>query len=58
MKGGYAAAALAAMASGANAINHRHAHELFANKRGDLAQTCGCTTIYTTVTGEPTRELP
>lgn len=50
---GFAAAALAAMATGATAINHRHAHQLF--KRGE-AEMCtpGCTTIYTTVTGEPT----
>lgn len=58
MKGGIAAAAIAAMATGANAINHRHAHELFAAKRGaEVEKTCGCTTIYTTITGEPTREL-
>jgi exo-beta-1,3-glucanase (GH17 family) len=55
MKGGIAAAAMAAMATGANAINHRHAHELFAAKRGaEVEKTCGCTTIYTTITGEPT----
>lgn len=51
MKGGFAVAAVAALASGASAINHRHGHELF-HKR---AETCGCTTIYTTITGEATR---
>lgn len=63
MKGGLAAAALAAMAGGANAIGHRHAHaharEIFAYKRGaEAGETCGCTTIYTTITGEPTRKCP
>ena len=55
MKGGIAAAALAAMASGANAINHLHAHELF--KKSYEVQQCSqkCTTIYTTITGEATR---
>lgn len=58
MKGAFAAAALAAMAGGANAINHRHAHELFAHKRGAevSASSCGCTTYYTTTTGEATRK--
>lgn len=50
MKGGLIAA-VAAMAGGATAnIHHRHAHDLFANKRGaDL-----CTTVWSTITGEPT----
>jgi exo-beta-1,3-glucanase (GH17 family) len=58
MKGGIAAAALAAMASGANAINHRHAHELF--KKSYEVQQCSqkCTTIYTTITGEATLVPP
>ena len=57
MKGGIAAAAIAAMATGANAINHRHAHEVFHNKRVvESGETCGCTTIWETITGEPTRK--
>jgi hypothetical protein len=46
------------MAGSANAINHRHAHELFAHKRGaEVApSSCGCTTYYTTTTGEATRK--
>lgn len=53
MKGGFAVAAVAAMAHGASAINHRHGHELF-HKKAEM-ESCGCTTIYTTITGEPTR---
>lgn len=57
MKGGIAVAAMAAMATGANAVNHRHAHEAFHHKRGPEAnETCGCTTIWETITGEPTRK--
>lgn len=57
MKGGIAIAAVAAMATGATAINHRHAHEMFHNKRvAETNQTCGCTTIWETITGEPTRK--
>jgi hypothetical protein len=57
MKGGIAAAAIAALATGANAINRRHAHEVFHNKRvAESDETCGCTTIWETITGEPTRK--
>ncbi|OLN81003.1 putative beta-glucosidase btgE [Colletotrichum chlorophyti] len=55
MKGSILAAAAAAV-GGVSAAHHRHAHgELF--KRGaDQASVCvpGCTTIYTTIYGEPT----
>lgn len=56
MKGGIAIAAVAAMASGASAVGHRHAHELF-HKRGGAEEVCKYTTIYETITGEPTRKL-
>lgn len=53
MKGGIVAA-VAAMAGGAAAnVHHRHAHDLFANKRG--SEQGVCTTVWTTITGEPTR---
>lgn len=59
MKGGFAAAAIAAMASGANAVAHRHAHahQLFAKHATNQTEVCvpGCTTIWTTIIGEPTR---
>lgn len=48
---GHFAAAVAVMAGGA-AANHRHAHELFA-KRGHQQDLC--TTVWSTITGEPTR---
>ncbi|KAH7326506.1 glycoside hydrolase superfamily [Stachybotrys elegans] len=55
---GTVAVAVAALAGGAAAhVGHRHGHELFARKRGQLLEeVCvpGCTTIYTTITGEPT----
>ena len=54
MKGGFAVAAVAALATGANAVSHRHAHGLFA-KRGHEVCVPSCTTIYTTITGEATR---
>lgn len=57
MKGTIAAAAVAAFAGAANAAHgHRHAHELFAAKRAQTGDVCvpGCTTIWSTVTGEPT----
>ncbi|KAL6906869.1 glycoside hydrolase family 17 protein [Trichoderma evansii] len=57
MKGTIAAAAVAAFAGAANASHgHRHAHELFAAKRAQTGEVCvpGCTTIWSTVTGEPT----
>ncbi|KAJ6445655.1 glycoside hydrolase family 17 [Purpureocillium lavendulum] len=56
-KGVFAAAALAAMAGGVSAAHHRHAHEaLFAKRGNDTAEVCvpGCTTIWKTITGEPT----
>lgn len=64
MKAGLFAVA-AAVASGVNAVNHagrRHAHQDFHLARNLLTTaaaepTCGCTTIYTTITGEPTRQL-
>ncbi|KAH7133530.1 glycoside hydrolase superfamily [Dactylonectria macrodidyma] len=54
MKGAIAAAAVAAMATGAQAAypHHRRAHDLF--KRGEEYCIPGCTTIWTTVYGEPT----
>lgn len=58
MKGVFAAAALAAMAGSVSAAHHRHAHEaLFAKRGNDTADVCvpGCTTIWKTITGEPTR---
>ena len=63
MKAGVLAIA-AAIASGVSAGNHhaarRHAHEAFHMERGLMMTapapnaTCGCTTIYTTITGEAT----
>ncbi|KAJ0341170.1 hypothetical protein COL922a_002624 [Colletotrichum nupharicola] len=55
MKGSIFAAAAAAIGGVSAASHHRHAHgELF--KRGAEASVCvpGCTTIYTTIHGEPT----
>ncbi|KAM0563928.1 hypothetical protein ACHAPJ_000136 [Fusarium lateritium] len=54
MKGGLAAAAVAAMATGAQAAypHHRRAHELF--RRGGEVCVPSCTTIWTTYYGEPT----
>ncbi|KAM0254816.1 hypothetical protein ACHAQJ_006415 [Trichoderma viride] len=57
MKGTFAAAAVAALAGAASASHgHRHAHELFAAKRHQTGDVCvpGCTTIWSTITGEPT----
>ena len=58
-------AAAAALAAGVSAQGHagrRHAHEAFRLARGlttgtglSPEATCGCTTIYTTITGEATR---
>ncbi|AEO54157.1 glycoside hydrolase family 17 protein [Thermothelomyces thermophilus ATCC 42464] len=58
MKAAVMAAAAAVLANGVSAARvhgHRHAHALF--KRGDTGEVCtpGCTTIYSTITGEPTR---
>lgn len=55
MKGGLAAAAVAAMATGAQAAypHHRRAHEMF--RRGGEVCVPTCTTIWTTYYGEPTR---
>lgn len=58
MKGGLAAAALAAMASGVAAAHHRHAHEaLFKKSLNGTNEVCTplCTTVWTTFYGEPTR---
>lgn len=58
MKGTFAAAAVAALTGAASASHaHRHAHELFAAKRFQTGEVCvpGCTTIWSTITGEPTR---
>jgi exo-beta-1,3-glucanase (GH17 family) len=54
MKGTVAAAAVAVLASGAQAAypHHRRAHDLF--KRGEESCVPGCTTIWTTIYGEPT----
>ncbi|KAG5971650.1 hypothetical protein E4U55_001154 [Claviceps digitariae] len=57
MKGGLAAVALAAMASGVAAAHHRHAHEaLFKKHANETGATCTptCTTIYHTYLGPPT----
>ncbi|KAH6604674.1 glycoside hydrolase family 17 [Trichoderma cornu-damae] len=57
MKGAFAAAAVAALTGAASASRgHRHAHELFAVKRQQTGDVCvpGCTTIWSTITGEPT----
>ncbi len=67
MKAGVIAVA-AALATGVSAGKHhiarRHAHEAFHLERGlnlttatPPEPTCGCTTIYTTITGEGTRML-
>ncbi|KAF4454366.1 hypothetical protein F53441_3123 [Fusarium austroafricanum] len=54
MKGGLAAAAVAALATGAQAAypHHRRAHEMF--RRGGEVCVPTCTTIWTTYYGEPT----
>ncbi|KAH0498343.1 hypothetical protein TgHK011_005599 [Trichoderma gracile] len=57
MKGTFAAAAVAALTGAASASHaHRHAHELFAAKRFQTGEVCvpGCTTVWSTITGEPT----
>ena len=61
MKGGFVAATIAALAASVSAGHHRHAHEqLFkrgSNSNGTDVCIPGCTTIYKTITGEPTRTL-
>lgn len=55
-----AAAALAGFANAAGHQNHgRHGHDLFhgLDKKGASEESCGCTTIYSTYTGSPTRTL-
>ncbi|KAF5659707.1 beta-glucosidase [Fusarium heterosporum] len=54
MKGGLAAAAVAAMATGAQAAlpQHRRAHDLF--RRGGEVCVPTCTTVWTTYHGQPT----
>ncbi|OAA45524.1 exo-beta-1,3-glucanase [Metarhizium rileyi] len=57
MKRDFVAAALAALASGVSAMHQRHAHEqLFKKGLNETAEVCvpGCTTIWKTITGEPT----
>ena len=66
MKAGVLAIA-AALATGVVGKGHaarRHAHEAFHLEKKGLSltgsapeATCGCTTIYTTITGAPTRML-
>lgn len=58
------AAALAATVAAEGHAGRRHAHEAFHLARGLVTgtglspePTCGCTTIYTTITGEATRML-
>jgi len=57
------AAALASGVAGKNHAGRRHAHEAFHLKRDLLLTdsapepTCGCTTIWTTITGEATSML-
>jgi hypothetical protein len=67
MRAGFLVVAAAAIASGVSAKKHhnhrRHNHQEFHVERGLLLTTgspeptCGCTTIYTTITGEGTRML-
>jgi exo-beta-1,3-glucanase (GH17 family) len=64
MKAGFLVAA-AAIASGVSAKARRHNHEAFHMERGLLLTTgtpseptCGCTTVYTTITGEGTLYIP
>lgn len=60
MKAAFVAAAAAVLTEGVSAGHgqHRHAHDLFkAAKRGyPTGDVCvpGCTTIYSTIIGEPT----
>ena len=53
MKATIAVAALAAGAS-AGSVHHRHFHG-HAKKGYEAEETCGCTTVYSTYYGEPTR---
>ncbi|PNY23937.1 beta-glucosidase btgE [Tolypocladium capitatum] len=56
MKGGIAAAAVAALAGGVSAAHHRHGHDHLFAKRGSETGVCvpTCTTIWTTITGAAT----
>lgn len=56
MKGSILAVA-AATVTGVTAAAHRHAHADLFKRGADQASVCvpGCTTIYTTIYGEPTR---
>ncbi|XP_044714874.1 uncharacterized protein HRG_11507 [Hirsutella rhossiliensis] len=57
MKGGLAAAALAALAGGVSAAFHGHGHgHLFAKRSNQTGEVClpECTTIWSVVTGEAT----
>jgi hypothetical protein len=64
MKATILAAAAAMLAGGASAgrsHGHRHAHDLFAKKGLNVTEdvcTPGCTTIYSTITGEMTSTWP
>jgi hypothetical protein len=57
-----AAAMVAGGVSAAGSHGHRHAHRALFEKKGldsaDGICTPGCTTIYTTITGEATRMWP
>lgn len=60
MKSAIVAAAAVVLADGVYGghVNHRHAHDLFKKRSYPVeGETCvpGCTTIYSTITGEPTR---
>jgi len=60
MKSAIVAAAAAVLAEGvaASHVHHRHAHDMFKKRAYPTeGEVCvpGCTTIYTTITGEPTR---
>ncbi len=59
MKASVVAAAAALLAGGVSAgrsHGHRHAHAMFEKKGVEAADVCtpGCTTIYSTITGEMT----
>ncbi|PHH88609.1 hypothetical protein CDD83_7323 [Cordyceps sp. RAO-2017] len=57
MKGGIAAAALAALTGGVQAAYHGHGHgHIFAKRHNGTGEICvpGCTTVWSTITGEAT----
>jgi hypothetical protein len=55
MKSTTVAAAVAALAGSAAAHGHRHGRDIFV-RRAPTEEVCvpGCTTIWKTITGEPT----